>query len=94
MAFVFWDSSGTLFIDYLEEGKTTNSDYFCALFDQLKKLITRKRLDLLKKKCIFLQDNVPAHKSIKIMAKINELHFELLPYSPYFPDLTSIDFYV
>ena len=28
------------------------------------------------------------------MAKINELHFELLPHPPYFPDLASSDFYL
>ena len=27
MAFVFWDAHSILFIDYLEKGKTINSDY-------------------------------------------------------------------
>ena len=27
MAFVFWDAHGILFIDYLEKGKTINSEY-------------------------------------------------------------------
>ena len=43
MASVFWDSSGILFIDYLEKGKTINSDYYCALLDRLKQEKTRKR---------------------------------------------------
>ena len=33
IASVFWDSSGILFIKYLENGKTINSDYQCALLD-------------------------------------------------------------
>ena len=45
--------------------KKTNSDYYCALLDWSKEVITKKRPHLLKKKCIFLQDNAPAHKSIK-----------------------------
>ena len=31
MAFVFWDAHGISFIDYLEKGKTINSDYYMAL---------------------------------------------------------------
>ena len=72
MASVFWDSSGIFFIDYLKKGKTIHSDYYCALLEQLKEEITRKRSYLLKKKYIFLQDNAPAHKTI---AKINKFRF-------------------
>ena len=60
MAFVFRYSSGILFIKYSGKGKTINSNYYCALLDQLKENITRKRPHLLKKKCNFLQDNEPA----------------------------------
>ena len=31
--------------------------------------------------------NAPCHKSIATMAKLHELHFELLLHPPYFPDL-------
>ena len=40
MASVFWDSSGILFIDYLEKRKIMNSDYKCSFLDQLKEEIT------------------------------------------------------
>ena len=35
MASVFWDAHGILFIDYLEKGKTINSDYYMAFLDRL-----------------------------------------------------------
>ena len=92
MAFVFWDFSGILFIDYLEKGKIINSDYYRALLDRLKEEITKKRLHLSKKKCIFLQDNALPYKSIKTMAKINTLRFELLFDPSYSPDLEPSDF--
>ena len=69
-----------------------NSAYNWPLLDRLKDEITRKRPHLLKQKCIFLQDNAPSHKSIKTMAKINELRFKLLPHPPYFLDLAASDF--
>ena len=48
---------------------------------------------LLKIKCIFLQDNAPARKSIKAIAKINEIRLELLPHPPYSLDMAPSDFY-
>ena len=36
MAFVFWDAHGILFIDYLERGKTINSDYYANTSDVKK----------------------------------------------------------
>ena len=43
MASAFWDAHGILFIDYLEKGKTTNSDYYMALLDGLSAEIKKKR---------------------------------------------------
>ena len=41
-----------------------------------------------------MQDNTPAHKLIKTIAKINELRFESLPHPPYSPDLAPGVFYL
>ena len=41
----------------------------------------------MKKKVLFHQDKTLCHKSIATMAKLHELHFELLPHPPYSPDL-------
>ena len=45
-----------------------------------------------KKKVLFHQDNAPCHKSIATMAKLFELHFELLPHPPYSFDLAPRDY--
>ena len=42
MASVFWDAHGILFIDYLEKGKTINSDYYMALLNRLSAEIKKK----------------------------------------------------
>lgn len=94
MASVFWDTHGILFIDYLEKGKTINSDYYCALLDRLKDEIALKRPHMKKKKILFHQDNAPCHKSLKTMVKFNELGFELLPHPPYSPDLAPSDYWL
>lgn len=94
MASVFWNTHGILFIDYLEKGRTINSDYYCALLDRLKNEIALKRPHMKKKKILFHQDNAPCHKSMKTMAKMNELNFELLPHPPYSPDLVPSDYWL
>lgn len=94
LASVFWDAQGIIFIDYLEKGQTINSDYYIALLERLKDEITKKRPHLKKKKVLFHQDNAPCHKSMKTMAKLHELGYELLPHPPYTPDLAPSDFFL
>ena len=78
MASVFWDAKGILVVDYLQTGKTINSEYYCNLLDQLKEKIREKRPGLQKKKILFHQDNAPCHKSILTMDQMHELKLELL----------------
>ena len=44
----------------------------------LKEEITKKQPQMMKKKVLFHQENAPCHKLIATMAKLHELHFELL----------------
>jgi len=81
-------------VDYLQTGKTINSEYYCNLLDKQKEKINEKRPGLQKKKVLFHQDNAPCYKSILTMAKINELKFELLEHPPYSPDLAPSDFHL
>ncbi|KAM8718816.1 hypothetical protein ACLKA7_001514 [Drosophila subpalustris] len=94
MASVFWDAHGIIFIDYLQKGQTINSDYYMALLERLKDEIAKKRPHMAKKKVLFHQDNAPCHKSMKTMAKLNELGLELLPHPPYSPDLAPSDYWL
>ena len=93
---VFWDTQGILFIDYLERERTINSEYYIALLMCLKDEIApqKKRLQMKKKKGLFHRDNVLCHKLITTMAKLHELHFKLLPYPPYSPELAPSNYWV
>ena len=93
MTSVFWDAHGVLFIDYLEKGKTINSERYIGQLMRLKNEIGEKRLQLKKKKVLLHQDNAPCHKSLATMAKLR-LRFELLPPPPYSPDLAPSDYYL
>ena len=73
----FRDGKGIIHIDYLEKGKTINSEYYIALLERLKTEVAKKRPHMACK-ILFHQDNAPCHKSLKTMAKLYELGFELL----------------
>ena len=51
MASVFWDAHSILFIDYLEKGKTINSESYMALLDRLSAEIKENGLTCKRKKC-------------------------------------------
>lgn len=94
MATVFWDARGIIFIDYLEKGKTINSEYYCALLDRLSEEIKIKRPHLAKKKVLFHQDNAPSHTAFLTQQKLAELRFEIAPHPPYSPDLAPSDYFL
>ena len=94
LASVFWDDQGIFFIDYLEKGRTINSEYYIALLVLLKEEIAKKRPQMKKKKVLFHQDKAPCHKPIAMVAKLHEWHLELLPHPPYSLDLDSSDYWL
>lgn len=59
LASVFWDSRGILFFDYIEKGRTIDSEYYIALLVQFKGENAKKRPQIKKKKVLFRQDNTP-----------------------------------
>jgi len=53
MATVFWDTRGTIFIDYLQKSKIINGEYYANLLQRLSDEVKRKRPHLAKKKSCF-----------------------------------------
>ena len=74
--------------------RTTNSEYYIALLVHLKEEIAKKWSQVKNKKVLFHQDNAPCYKSIATMAKLHELHFELLLHPAYSQDLASSGYWL
>ncbi|KAF7279641.1 hypothetical protein GWI33_006889 [Rhynchophorus ferrugineus] len=72
---------------YYEPAPKRRKTQESASKNRLKDEIAEKRPHLKTKKALLHQDNTPCHKSVKTMAKIHELAFELLSHPPYSPDL-------
>ena len=93
-ALLFWDARETIFIDYLQKGKTINAKCYANLLQRLSDEMKKKRLHLAKKKVLFHQDNAPVHTYVIAMAKINALKFKLLPHASYSPDIAPSDYFI
>jgi [histone H3]-lysine36 N-dimethyltransferase SETMAR len=57
-------------------------------------ITTKKRPHLKKKKVLFMKKMHHQEQSIKTMAKLQELDFELLSHPSYSPDLAPSDFFL
>lgn len=101
LATVFWDANGIIFIDYLDGGVTQPAiDQFNALLHRLHGTLHEKRPHLKQKKVLFHCDTMPALSSTrtssttKIMAKLQELQFEMLAHPANSSDLDPSEFYL
>lgn len=79
LATAFWDSQGTIFIGYLQNGKTITDEYYAMSLVCLKEKLERKKKtekkspDWCTRKCSFTKTTVLFHKSTIVMAKFSEL---------------------
>ena len=98
MASVFWDAHGILFIDYLEKGKTINSDYYMGLLDWLSAEIKKEQPHIF---MVRIVNNI-ARTAICffvsathfLRGQIEWISFELLPHPPYSLYLAPSDYWL
>ena len=94
MASVFRDAKGIVFINYLQNGKTINGEYYAKLLKELRQAIKSKRPGKLTKSVLHHQENAPAHKSLVAMSAVHDRGFELIDHPPYSPDLAPSDYFL
>ena len=94
MASIFWDSQGSIMIDYLDQGRTIKGAYYAGKLKRLRQVIARKRRGKLTCGVLHLQDNAPANRSQVAMTAATECGYEILLHHPYSPDMAPSDFYL
>ncbi|KAJ7341996.1 hypothetical protein JRQ81_008330 [Phrynocephalus forsythii] len=94
MLSVFGDSHGVIVTEYLQKGKTLNSDYYCNLLEKLHEALKQKRCGMISKGIRLLADNAPVHMAQASMVTTHRLGYELLQHPPYSPDLAPSDFFL
>ena len=77
-------------IYYFEQGRKN-----CAgELSRLRQEIARKRRGKLTRGVLLLKDNAPVHASQVAMTAATECGLQILPNSPYFPDMAPSDLYL
>jgi histone-lysine N-methyltransferase SETMAR len=94
MTAVFWDSKGIIHLDFLTGQKTINVQYYSTLLNEKVKsaihIKRRKKHDSV----FFLQDNARPHTAALTMATLLKQKWDVLPHSPYSPDLAPSDYHL
>ncbi len=98
MLLLFHDAYGVLLAEFLPQGETIDSDFYCAVLGRLKERIRKKRPSLWARdangdRTFWLHhDNATPHTSNPTLALIGESGINLVPHPPYSPDLAPCDF--
>ncbi len=88
MLCVWWCSTGIVHYELLETGEMVNAE----LTTVMKKLRALSGRTTSRFRPLLLHDNASPHTAKMTKTKLEELWFEVLPHSPYSPDLAPSDF--
>ncbi|GFU27625.1 mariner Mos1 transposase [Trichonephila clavipes] len=91
---IFWDSCGTILIDYLERGQAINADRCCATLTRLREAIQRKRPGILSEGVILLHDNTRPHIAQATQELLRRFRWEIWSHTPCSPDLAPSDYFL
>ena len=94
MATIFWDCKGVLYMDFLTEHRTINTEYYLALLKGPVKTLIRNKRKGAQTSLSFLQDNAHPHLATRTMDTIQKLKWNILPHPPYSPDLAPLDYHL
>ena len=100
MLSVWWDFKGIVFFfffffELLPDNTTINSEVYCHQLDKLNDSLKQKRPELINRKgVVFHQDNARPRTSLLTRQKLLQLGWDILPHSPYSPDLAPSDYYL
>ena len=90
---MWWDWKGPVFYE-LPKNKTINSDVYCEQLQKLSDAIAQKRSELINCKGVVFHHDARPHTSLVTRQKLLQHDWDVLPYPPYSPDLTPLDFHL
>ena len=90
MLTIFWDASGPILVDFVDNSQTINSEYYINLLQETRRCRRKPNGSEL----YLLRDNAPIHTSHATTAAISKTGLVPLAHPPYSPDLAPSDFYL
>ncbi len=91
---MFFKSTGSVLIDKLDKGKTINHNYYIenCLISVINEI--RKKRNSSRTKYKLLRDNGCSHAHQDVVNYLSHEGIEIIPHSPYSPDLAPCDFWL
>ena len=89
MLTIFWDARCVLYVEFLTEGSTVNSDRYCATLQSLKRRVCRIRPET--NTFLLHHDDARPHCSAQTQDAMTSLKFTVVPNPPYSPNLAPSD---
>ncbi|XP_076375572.1 histone-lysine N-methyltransferase SETMAR-like [Megalopta genalis] len=95
MLSIWWVYKSVMFHKLLPSNRTVNSEIYCEQLEKLQRSIEKKRPELLNRKgIVFHHNNARPQISLRTSQKIQQLGWDVLPHSPYSPDVVPTGFHL
>jgi hypothetical protein len=94
MLTLFFDRHGPLLIGWLPKRITVNANHCGETLECLRSATKDKRSGMLPRRIILFHDNVRPHSARTTCEKLQQFWWEVLPHSPYSPDLSPCDYHI
>jgi len=93
MIFVFSDSRGIVYKEFVPPGQAVNHAIYKDVLERLRKRVQRVRRDIADD-WVLQHGNAPAYTVLSIRELLARKNIPVLPHPPYSPDLAPCDFYL
>ncbi|KFM75697.1 Mariner Mos1 transposase, partial [Stegodyphus mimosarum] len=92
---VWWDYEGIVYFELLPPNRMINSDVYIEQLTKLNNAVEEKRPESTNRKGdVFHHDNARPHTYLVTRQKLLVLGWDVLPHSPYSPDLAPSDYFL
>ncbi|KAB0343647.1 hypothetical protein FD754_020573, partial [Muntiacus muntjak] len=91
MVTVWWSAASVITYSFLNPGETITSEKYAQQMDEMHRKLQCLQPVLVNRKGSVLHDNTQPHVAQPTLQKLNELDYEILPYPPYSPNLSTIN---
>ena len=96
MLYIWLDQKGIVYYEFLQPGTIINAQLYKEQLTQLSLELQHKRPEYAKShgKLIFQHDNARPHVAKLVKETLETLGVEVLPHSPYSPDIAPSDYHL
>jgi len=93
---IWWDQLGVVYYELLKPNKTITGALYRTQLMRLSRALKEKRAHYFFRhnKIILLHDNARRHVAVPVKTYLETLKWEVLPHSPYSPDIAPFDYYL